>query len=411
MSNPTPASSTPTASVPALMPWGIVIASCFGMFAATASGSVRSPFLLDMATDLSASLPAIANLFGISSVAWGLSSYMAGALSYRLGRRMFLVGAPVLLSVSMAAAAFVSTYWAMVFLVVMASLGCGALTGVSMAEVSLRSPEALRGRALGWVMSGQSLTLLVGVPLAAWLGAIVGWRGVHIGLASLAAAAMVGLFFATRARVEKQAATSSGNGDQPQMTLRDALTGPVIRLFCALVCERVCFGMSAFYYPAYLRTAYELQVADVALPLVGFAIGNIVGTLLGGQLADRFEYKRVSFACAVVIAGLCAFPWFGWQPGLLITAAFGVAFAFFDALARTPLMASLAAVPAEVRGVIMGLNSSIASIGWLTAATVGGWLYAGSGFGAFGPLMLGLCITSALIVLKDTRLWRRGKSA
>ena len=58
------------------MPWGIVIASCFGMFAATANGSVRSPFLLDMATDLSASLPAIANLFGISSVAWGLSSYM-----------------------------------------------------------------------------------------------------------------------------------------------------------------------------------------------------------------------------------------------------------------------------------------------------------------------------------------------
>ena len=31
------------------------------------------------------------------------------------------------------------------------------------------------------------------------------------------------------------------------------------------------------------------------------------------------------------------------------------------------LMAAFAAVPAEVRGVIMGLNSSMASVGWLTA--------------------------------------------
>ena len=34
------------------MPWGLVISACIGMFAATASGSTRAPFLPDMALDL-----------------------------------------------------------------------------------------------------------------------------------------------------------------------------------------------------------------------------------------------------------------------------------------------------------------------------------------------------------------------
>ena len=182
------------------------------------------------------------------------------------------------------------------------------------------------------------------------------------------------------------------------------MTGPIFRLFVALVLERVCFGLSAFYYPAYLRTAYGLEIEAVALPLVGFALGNILGTVLGGQLADRFPYRRVSFAAMLLLAGCFALPWFMWQPGLWITAGFGVLFSLFDALSRPSLMASLAAVPADVRGVIMGLNSSVASIGWLTAALVGGWLYAGVGFSGFGPIMLAMCVVGALVVLPDSRI-------
>ena len=66
-------------------------------------------------------------------------------------------------------------------------------------------------------------------------------------------------------------------------------------------------------------------------------------------------------------------------------------------------MAALADVPTEVRGVIMGLNGSIASIGWLTASVLGGWLYLVVGFKGFGPLILFACIVGALILLPDYR--------
>lgn len=389
----------------ARMPWAVVGACCLGMFAATASGSSRSPFLLDMAADFDVSLPLIANLFGVTSVCWGLSAYLAGRASDVIGRRVFLVGAPLLLATEIAAAATAQTYLLLAAYIAFAGLACGAFTASAMAEVSLRAPNEFRGRALGWVMSGQSLTLLIGVPTAAWLGAYVGWRGVHFALCGLAFLAAAVCFFVSRPSAgDPQATALQGHSSPP---LREALNGPLVRLFGALIVERVCFGLSAFYYPAYLRTAYDLEIAQVALPLFGFALGNILGTIIGGQIADKLPNRRVSFGLMLLIAGVFAMVWFTWRPGLLGTALLGVGFSLFDAISRPPLLAAMADVPPEVRGLVMGLNSSIASIGWLTAALIGGWLYAGAGFGAFGPLMLVMCVVGALVVLPDSRIWKR----
>lgn len=388
------------------MPWGLVIAGCIGMFAATATGTTRAPFLPDMAADLDVSLPAIANLFGVTALSWGIASYLAGSASDRLGRRVFLIGAPACLALALVAAAQAQTYWMLFVIVSLAGMCCGAFTSTSLAEVSLRAHSSHHGRALGYVMSGQSLTLLFGVPTAAWLGALLGWRGVHLALSGLAVFAAGCMFAALRSQPASDAASAPPR-EGPRTTLRDALTGPIVRLFAALIVERVSFGLAAFYYASYLRTAYDLTIDAVALPLAGFALGNIVGTVAGGQVADRFAYRRISFAATLATAGGVALPWFLWQPGITITVTLGVAFAFFNAMARPPLLAAMADVPTEVRGVVMGLNSTVASVGWLTAALVGGWFYAGVGFAGFGPLMAVMCTAGALVVVPDSRVRRR----
>ncbi|MBX2883578.1 MAG: MFS transporter [Granulosicoccus sp.] len=386
------------------MPWRLVIAGCVGMFAATATGSTRSPFLPDMAADLQVSLPAIANLFGVTAAAWGTSSYLVGYVSDRIGRKPFLIGSPALLALIMGAVSVVPTYGLLVAITILAAVCCGAFTSTSLAEVSIRTPVSFHGRALGYVMSGQSLTLLFGVPVAAWLGALIGWRGMHLVLAGLALVAAAGMWNAIRETATRAPATPVAS--KPRTALRSALTGPIVRLFLALIAERVCFGLAAFYYAAYLRRVYDLPIEAVALPLVGFALGNIIGTVAGGQLADRFPYRRISFASALLVAGSVAIPWFMWRPGLAVTVALGVLFAFFNALGRPSLLAALADVPADVRGVVMGMNSSIASIGWLIAALVGGWLYAGIGFSGFGLLMAAMCLVGALVVVPDSRIRR-----
>ena len=49
----------------------------------------------------------------------------------------------------------------------------------------------------------------------------------------------------------------------------------------------------------------------------------------------------------------------------------------------------------EVRGTVLGLNVTSASFGWLGAASLGGWMMAGIGFGGFGPLTAGVALLGA----------------
>jgi len=387
------------------MPWRLVVAGCIGFFAATATGSTRAPFLPDMAADLNVSLPAVANLFGVTAAAWGISSWLAGYASDRIGRHVFLLSAPLCIALAMLAVAHAQTYPVLVVIIILAGASCGAFTTTTLAEVATRVHSSLHGRAFGYVMTGQSLTLLFGIPLAAWLGASTGWRGMHIALAGLAVFAFALMVFGLH--TPNRTAPAQRSVNQPRALLSEALTGPVVRLFIALIAERVAFGLAAFYYASYLRSAYNLPVDAVALPLAVFALGNIAGTFTGGQVADRFPYRRVSFAVALASAGCLAVPWFLWQPGLAGTMILGILFAFCNAIARPPLLAALAEVPADVRGAVMGLNSSIASIGWLLAALTGGWLYTGAGYAGFSVLMAAMCVCGALIVLPDSRIRQR----
>ena len=64
-------------------PWALLGAACLGTFAVTSGGTTRAPFLIDMAADLEVGLPMVANLFGLTSVAWGITSFLAGTGSDR----------------------------------------------------------------------------------------------------------------------------------------------------------------------------------------------------------------------------------------------------------------------------------------------------------------------------------------
>ncbi|RYJ03703.1 MAG: hypothetical protein EON47_03150, partial [Acetobacteraceae bacterium] len=74
-----PPSLPPSLPPLARMPWALLAAACLGMFAASSSGTTRAPFLIDMARDLATSLPMVANLMAMTSIAWGAASLVAGA--------------------------------------------------------------------------------------------------------------------------------------------------------------------------------------------------------------------------------------------------------------------------------------------------------------------------------------------
>jgi predicted MFS family arabinose efflux permease len=380
------------------MPWALLAAASLAMFTAAASGTTRAPFLIDMAHDLLVSVPLVANLVAITSIAWGIASMLAGAGSDRWGRRPFLIGGPVALALASAGVATADSFLAVAAWATLGGGCCGMFTGVVFTEVSGRVSAGQQGRALGWVMSGQSLTLLVGVPVAAWVGSSIGWRGVNFCVAALALASAIGMFATTGARAEV------GSASSPRVpSMRAALSRPVLQLLGMGIAERVCYGLVAVYYATFLQSTFGLLLDAVAFPLAIFALGNILGTLLGGQLADRLPNRLAIFAAAMLASAVAALALFGWQDDLATAVALGFVYVFFNAIARPSLMASLSDVPEYVRGTVMGLNVTCSSIGWLGAAALGGWMIGAYGFAGFGPLAAAVAVLGGGLALIRAR--------
>jgi MFS transporter, DHA1 family, inner membrane transport protein len=389
------AQSTVAASATeAPLPWALLAAGALAMFAAASSGTTRAPFLLDMARDLSTSMPLVADLVAATSISWAISGMLAGAWSDRWGRRPFLIVGPLALTFALVGIATAPTFLAVALWSVAAGGCSGMFTGVIFAETSSRVAEDQQGRALGWVMSGQSLTLLLGVPLAAFVGSMIGWRGVNLCIGGLATTSAIGLLVTTRGRPTSARAA----GTRPPST-RAALSWPVMRLLAMGIAERVCYGLTIVYFATFLQSTYNVSLDAVALPLAIFASGNILGTILGGQLADRLPNRLMIYAVAMLTSGVAALGLFGWRTGVTTSVGMGFLYVFLNAIARPAMMASLAQVPSHIRGTVMGWNVTCSSIGWMAAAGLGGWMLGVQGFAGFGPLTMVVAMIAAGLAL------------
>jgi DHA1 family inner membrane transport protein len=377
---------TTTAARP--LPWALIAAACLGSFATTSSGTTRAPFLIEMSHDLSVSVALAANLVSFTATTWGIASAVAGTLSDRIGRRAMLIGGLFALAVAMVGQAFAGDFFWVAAWATLGGACCGTFTGVVFAEVSARVEDYQRGRALGWVMTGQSLTLVVGVPLAAYVGSMIGWRGWNICVGALALVAAFGLV-ATASR-----SATAGHGSRAP-SMRKALSRPVIGLLGIGIAERICYGLATVYFATFLQEIYGLTLAGIALPLAIFALGNIAGTVLGGQLADRLRDRLRTFAIAMALSGGAALALFLWHPAPWVSVGLGVVYSLLNALGRPSYMAALASVPEDVRGTVLGLNGATASVGWVGAAALGALMISTVGFEGFGPLTMLLALLGA----------------
>jgi len=175
-------------------------------------------------------------------------------------------------------------------------------------------------------------------------------------------------------------------------SLRSALSRRVIGLLTTGISERICYGLATIYFATFLQEIYGLSLAGLAVPLAIFALGNIGGTILGGQIADRLRDRLLTFAVAMALSGGAALALFLWHPAPWISVGLGVVYSLLNALGRPSYMAALANVPEEVRGTVLGLNGATASVGWIGAAALGALMISTVGFEGFGPLaaLLGL---------------------
>ncbi len=338
----------------------------------------------------------------------GVSLASAGTLvtAYALG---VVIGAPVLtvattkmprkplLVVFMAcfAAANLLTAFAPNFEVLVASrfiagLPHGAYFGVAAVVGASLVPFERRARAVSMIFMGLSIATVVGVPVSALVVDFVSWRLVFVGIALIATLTMIAVEITvpdTRKSIPRTdpAAEISALGSR--------------RVILTLLTGMIGFGgMFACYtyLTPLLSEVTGFGSFAVACTLVVFGTGMALGNVAGGQVADRFPLRGmfVSFASIASILLLMFFTVA--SPVMAVVCVFGVAFASSTA---SPILARLLLDGAEkAPSLASSLHHSAFNVANANGAWLGG-LVLGAGFGLTAPLMVGVVLALAGLVL------------
>lgn len=236
-------------------------------------------------------LPLIAHGLGVSIPAAGLlvSAYALGVLVgapvmtlafARVPRRTLLIGLMGVFTVGNLLAALSDSYAMLLAARIITSFNHGAFFGVgSVVAASVVAPER-RASAVAAMFTGLTIATIGGVPLAAWLGEVLGWRATFWGIAAVGAVVMVAL------RLALPLLPADKDADM-RAELRVLARAPVLlALTLTVVGASAMFTVFTYIVPI-LTTETGAGTIFVTAMLVVYGVGLTVGNVIGGRFADR----------------------------------------------------------------------------------------------------------------------------
>jgi DHA1 family inner membrane transport protein len=273
----------------------IVPLLALGTFLMITTEYIVAGLLQEIAADLNVTIAQVGLLITAFAVGMIIGSPAMALATLRLPRRATLVLALIVFAIGHVIAALTSDFTVVIVARVITALAAGAFWAVASVVATTAAGPADSTRALGVMMSGVGLATVAGVPLGAFAGQLLGWRGTFWALAILAALAAPVIANFTPA--DEDRATPSTRAE-----LRAIATGRMAILVLATVLATGGY-MTVFSYLSPLATD-RAGIPEQAVPLlfVVFGAGAIIGTNLAGRFADKRPLTTFITAAAATIA-------------------------------------------------------------------------------------------------------------
>jgi MFS transporter, DHA1 family, inner membrane transport protein len=386
---------------PALRPLRVaaaLLALALGGFAIGTTEFVTMGVLPDIADGVGVDIPTAGHVISLYALGVVMGAPVIAALGARLPRRTLLVGLMGAFLVGNGLSALAPGYRTLLVARFLSGLPHGAYFGVaSLVAASLVAPH-LRGRAVSSVMLGLATALVAGVPAATWLGQTLGWRSAYWTVVALA-----GL---TATAVPAVVPSAPGN---PEATVRgelSALRRPqvLLTLGVGIVGFGGMFALYSYIAPV-VTDVTGLSRGTVPWVLLAYGAGGLLGTALGGRLADLALFRSLAgtlFTTGVLLAVVALTS--PWAPAL-----FGGVFLVSAAASALAICLQLRLMETAGDAQMLGaaLNHSALNLANALGAWLGGLVIA-AGFGLRAPSVVGAGLAAAgLVPLAVSAVLRR----
>ncbi|QIL19708.1 MFS transporter [Thermomonas sp. HDW16] len=295
---PSPPSHAPLTS--RQVAW-VLFALSMGGFAIGTSEFVIMGLITEMARDLGVTEPQVGHVISAYALGVVVGAPLLAIWGAKRRRRSLLLGFMGFYAVGNLACALAPDYHSLMLARFIDGLPHGAYFGVAALVAAHISPPEQRGTAVGRVMLGLSVALLVGNPLATWLGQVFGWRIAFV-LVSLIALATVAM---TAWRLP---AGMGAPRTDALRELRDFNRAPIwLTLGIGAIGFSGMFAVFSYLTPALLQVT-GVGEGFIPFALMAFGVGSIFGTLAGGWLFDRFGFRGAGIVLVWSMLLLLLFP-------------------------------------------------------------------------------------------------------
>jgi DHA1 family inner membrane transport protein len=354
-------------------------------------------------------LPQVAEGLGVSvpSAGYLVSGYAGGiavggpllALATKsLSRKVLLLALAVAFTLGQAACALAPDFTSMLLLRIAVAVAHGAYFGVAMVVAVGLVREDQRGMAVAVILSGLTVSNVIGVPAGTAIGNIWGWRATFWVMCALGVASTLAMA-ALLPRSTGHQSKPPGLAREVRVLARQQVWTSLILMLMLMIGQ---FGLFTYITPTLLEiTGLEEKLVPWVLLLNG--VGATIGVFLGGKLSDwklMPSLVTMLFLQAVTLAAIYAVSPY---PAPMVVGIFiwgGLNFAI-----GTPIQTRILAWTADASNLASSLIPSGFNVGIALAASLAAaMLNAGYGYRSL-PLLGACAMLVAVVVAVASQIW------
>ncbi|WP_371619702.1 Cmx/CmrA family chloramphenicol efflux MFS transporter [Streptomyces sp. NBC_00454] len=370
------------------------------VFALGTSEFMLSGLLPPIAEDMGVTIPQAGLLISAFAIGMVVGAPLLAVATLRLPRRTTLVSLISLFGLGQVAGALAPSYELLFASRIVSALACAGFWAVGAAVAIAMVEQHQRARAMAVMIGGLSIANVLGVPAGAFLGEQFGWRSAFWAVAAASAIALVGILtLIPRIPLPEEKPTLS----RELRIYRDRQVWLSIGV-TALAAGGVFCAFS--YLSPLLTEVAGLDSGWVPWILGLFGVGALLGTTLGGRIADANLFGVMLWGITASTVFLTALALLASTAAAAIALSFLLGFsAFFTAPALNARMFNVAGAAPTLAGATTTAAFNLGNTGgpWLGGTVID----AGYGFSATAWAGAAMTVTAIGLGLVALRLDRR----